>query len=181
MQEELPQPPLPAANIPTLPAPQMQRDVNTQSETVVVADAEPSVIATAQNVRPKPLFLQGWERSRCFLVGARALTQEGDGGIRNPHRCACSFLLRSCQFTDMNNAQRLLRFGTRPALLRLRTSNGFGHGAPLICSEDTPAVVRRCSLKSSSRIAASCSRLVGCVIGHVVRRRSSENPHPATC
>ena len=39
--------------------------------------------------------------------------------------------------------QRLLRFA---GLLRLRTSNGFGRGAPLICSEDSPAIVRRCSL-----------------------------------
>jgi hypothetical protein len=46
----------------------------------------------------------------------------------------------------------------------LRTSNGFGRGAPLISSDDPPAIVRRCSLKSSRRIAASCSRLVGCVI-----------------
>jgi hypothetical protein len=61
-------------------------------------------------------------------------------------------------------AQRLLRFGTRAAFLRLRISKGFGRGAPLICSEDPPAIARKCSLKSSRCIAASCSRLVGCVI-----------------
>jgi hypothetical protein len=55
-----PQPSLPAANTPTLPAPQMQPDVSTQSEAVVVADTEPSVIAAAEDDPPNPLFLQGW-------------------------------------------------------------------------------------------------------------------------
>ena len=55
-------------------------------------------------------------------------------------------------------------FWLRAAFLRLRNSNGFGRGAPLICSEDPPAIARKCALKSSRRIAASCSRLVGCVM-----------------
>jgi hypothetical protein len=64
-----------------------------------------------------------------------------------------------------HESQRLLFFWPRAAFLRLRTSNGLGRGAPLICSEDPPASVRRCSLNSSRRIAASSSRLFGCVIG----------------
>ena len=35
-------------------------------------------------------------------------------------------------------AQRRFRFGARAVFLRLRTSNGFGRGAPLICSGDPP-------------------------------------------
>jgi hypothetical protein len=62
----------------------------------------------------------------------------------------------------LHQFHRLLRFA---GFLRLRTSDACGRGAPLICSEDPPAIVRKCSLKSSRRIAASCSRLVGCVIG----------------
>jgi hypothetical protein len=64
-----------------------------------------------------------------------------------------------------DESQRLLFFGPRVVFLRLRTSNGFGRGAPLVCSEDPRASVRRCSLNSSRRIAASSSRLFGCVIG----------------
>ena len=60
LQEELPQPSLPAANTPTLPAPQMQPDGGTEAEAVVVADQEPSVIA--KDDPPNPLFLQGWEK-----------------------------------------------------------------------------------------------------------------------
>jgi hypothetical protein len=39
------------------------------------------------------------------------------------------------------SSQRRFRFGARAAFLRLRTSNGFGRGAPLICPEDPPAIV----------------------------------------
>jgi len=60
LQEELPQPSLPAANTPTLPAPQMQPDGSTEAE--AVADQEPSVIATAEDDFPNPLFLQRWEK-----------------------------------------------------------------------------------------------------------------------
>ena len=62
LQEELPQPSLPAANTPTLPAPQMQPDRSTEAEAVVVADQKPSVIARAEDDPPNPLFLQGWEK-----------------------------------------------------------------------------------------------------------------------
>ena len=62
LQEELPQPSLPAANTPTLPAPQMQPDGSAEAEAVVVADQEPSVIARAEDDPPNPLFLQGWEK-----------------------------------------------------------------------------------------------------------------------
>ena len=64
LQEKLPQPSLPAANTPTLPAPQMQPDGSTEAEAVVVADQEPSVIATEEEDPPNPLFLQGWDKER---------------------------------------------------------------------------------------------------------------------
>ena len=66
LQEKLPQPSLPAANTPTLPAPQMQPDGSTEAEAVVVADQEPSVIATAEDDPPNPLFLKGWEKEAEF-------------------------------------------------------------------------------------------------------------------
>ena len=54
-------------------------------------------------------------------------------------------------------ALRFLRFGTRTAFLRLRTSNGLGRGAPVISAfGSSPAIVRKSALKSSTRIAASC-------------------------
>ena len=62
LQEQLPQPSLPAANTPTLPTPQMQPDGSREAEAVGVADPEPSVIATAEDDPPNPLFLKGWEK-----------------------------------------------------------------------------------------------------------------------
>src|SRR5215469_2813379 len=62
LQEKLPQPSLPAANTPTVPAPQTQPDKSTEAEAVVVADQEASVIARAEDDPPNPLFLQGWEK-----------------------------------------------------------------------------------------------------------------------
>jgi len=53
---------LPAANTPTLPAAQMQPDRSTDAEAVVVADQEPSIVATARMILRNPLFLQGWEK-----------------------------------------------------------------------------------------------------------------------
>ena len=67
LQEERPQPSLPAANTPTLPAPQMQPDGSTEAEAVVVADQEPCVIARAEDDPPNPLFLQGWEKEQEVL------------------------------------------------------------------------------------------------------------------
>jgi len=59
----------------------------------------------------------------------------------------------------------LIRFGPRAAFLRSRTSNGFGRRAAMISVfGSSPAIVRRCALNSSRRIAASCSRLVGWLI-----------------
>jgi hypothetical protein len=60
-------------------------------------------------------------------------------------------------------AQRRRRFGVR----RSRSSNGFGRLAPMIAAfGSSPAIVRRCALNSSRRIAAKRSRLIGRVIGH---------------
>ena len=185
-----PQPSLPAANTPTLPAPQMQPDVSTQSEAVVVADTEPSVIATAEDDPPIRCFSKDGGRSRNLLVGLFALTQEVVVlGTRTAVRAA---LLRLCQFADINNAQRLLRFWPRAVLLRLRTSNGLGHGAPLICSEDPPAIYpkvlfeifkpHRCELFALVWLGHRPRPFVtGLALRGSVRRRSSENPHPVTC
>src|SRR4030095_9857586 len=69
LQEQLPQPSLPAANTPTLPTPQMQPDGSTEGESVGVADPEPSVIATAEVDPPKSAVSKDEKRSRNFLVG----------------------------------------------------------------------------------------------------------------
>lgn len=86
-------------------------------------------------------------------------------------------------YEQMPLAQRLLRFA---AFLRLRTSDGCGRAAPAIFAfGSSPAIVRRCALKSSRRIAASCSRLVGRVIGHRLSTRQPARLYacalPANC
>ena len=57
------------------------------------------------------------------------------------------------------NPQRRLRFGAGAGFPRLRTSIGFGRAGLMISAlGSSPAMVRRCALKSSRGIAASCSR-----------------------